>query len=58
MDETSKYHELTKDAGNRLRAYLFPLVRLVCVLALTKTEKISLLCSEKWLYQLHSYILF
>jgi hypothetical protein len=49
MDETSKCHELAKDPGSSLRAYLFPLARLVCLLALTKTEKILLLCSEKWL---------
>ncbi|WP_417596414.1 hypothetical protein [Oceanospirillum sp.] len=52
MDEISKYHELAKDAGNRLRAYILSVssgATGVFFLALTKTDKTSLSCSEKWL---------
>jgi len=52
MDEISKYHELAKDAGNRLRAYILSVssgATGVFFLALTKTDKTPLSCSEKWL---------
>ncbi|WP_111638940.1 hypothetical protein [Marinomonas shanghaiensis] len=53
MDEISKYHELAKDAGNRLRAYILSVssgATGVFFLALTnKTDKNPLACSEKWL---------
>lgn len=52
MDEILKYHELAKDAGNRLRAYILSVssgATGVFFLALTKTGKTPLTCSEKWL---------
>jgi Ca2+/H+ antiporter len=52
MDDISRYHELAKDAGNRLRAYILSVssgATGVFFLALTKTEKTPLSCSEKWL---------
>ncbi|MBH0092846.1 hypothetical protein [Pseudoalteromonas sp. SCQQ13] len=52
MDETTKYHELAKDAGNRLRAYILSVssgATGVFFLALTKTDKTPLSSPEKWL---------
>ncbi|GGA67156.1 hypothetical protein GCM10011369_05990 [Neiella marina] len=52
MDEITKYHELAKDAGNRLRAYILSVssgATGIFFLALTKTDKAPLSCSEKWL---------
>jgi len=52
MDETTKYHELAKDAGNRLRAYILSVssgATGVFFLALNKTDKTPLSCSEKLL---------
>lgn len=52
MEEISKYHELAKDAGNRLRSYILSVssgATAVFFLALTKTDKNQLSCSEKWL---------
>ena len=52
MSKISKYHELAKDAGNRLRAYILSVssgATGVFFLALTKTTKIQLSCTEKWL---------
>lgn len=52
MDEISKYHELAKDAGNRLRAYILSVssgATGVFFLALTKTDESLLNYSEKWL---------
>ena len=52
MDDISRYHELAKDAGNRLRAYILSVssgATGVFFLALTKTEKAPLSHSDKWL---------
>jgi len=52
MSEIQNFHDLAKDAGNRLRAYILSVSSGgtgVFFLALTKTEGSSLQNSEKWL---------
>ncbi|XOF32535.1 MAG: hypothetical protein ACL93V_10900 [Candidatus Electrothrix sp. YB6] len=55
MTEIGKYHELAKDAGNRLRAYILSVssgATGVFFLALTKQDKVALSCMEKWFLSL------
>lgn len=52
MSEIQKFHELAKDAGNRLRSYILTVssgATGVFFLALTKSETSPLSSSEKWL---------
>jgi hypothetical protein len=52
MEESQKYHQLAKDAGNRLRAYILSVssgATGVFFIALTKTGKTRLASSEQWL---------
>lgn len=51
-EEIYKYHELAKDAGNRLRAYILSVssgATGVFFLALTKSEVSELCATDKWL---------
>ena len=52
MEESQKYHQLAKDAGNRLREYILSVssgATGVFFIALTKTGKTRLASSEQWL---------
>lgn len=52
MSELQKFHELAKDAGNRLRSYILTVssgATGVFFLALSKSETSNLSFAEKWL---------
>lgn len=52
VEEIAKYHELAKDAGNRLRAYILSVssgATGVFFLALTKSDGSELGATDKWL---------
>jgi len=52
MEDTTKYHNLAKDAGNKLRAYILSVASGgtgIFFLALTKTDISKYSCLEKYL---------